>query len=526
MQADAPTRISVHAVAPRWPAWLLWGGGAACLAGLLGHGLFAHWVPARTSVLLLIALLAWTTAWGLRRASGLATAHGLSFCWLLALAWLGGPIPLLATLAAALTAIALGSVLLPRAAAPLQCAVGMALGVGTLAWLLPLRIHHRWIYCAFALALIVYRRRELAATLRAAAHDWRRVVDADPRGTALAVLVLGLASTACWVPTMQADDVAYHLLLPWSLQLDGRLAMDPGVHVWALAPWAADLVQAVPQVIAGAEARGAVNALWLVIAGTALWHLCAGIGGDARARAWTIALFGSLPLTAALALGMQTELAAAALLVCAATLGYGQPSRRTLFAACSLLGLLAATKLSSALFAACLLPWLPWRRRAVLDPGTVAAALGLMALLGGSSYVYAWTIGGDPVLPLLDDVFDSPYFGGAFRDSRWHEGFGPLLPWRLTFDTPRYLEAFPGGGGFLLVALAGAWIVALVQPRLRAVAAHALAMALLALAATQYLRYIYPALVLVLPALVVAARTAAPRSAHVLLAATCIANLL
>src|SRR5690606_35898091 len=127
------------------------------------------------------------------------------------------------------------------------------------------------------------------------------------------------------------------------------------------------------------------------------------------------------------ALGMQTELMTAALLATVATLGYAAPSRRTVLAGCVVLGLMAATKLSSAGFAVLLLPWLAWRHRAALDARTVAAGLVLLALAGGSSYAFAWGIAGNPVLPLMNDVFGSPHFGGAFRDERWHAGFGPLL---------------------------------------------------------------------------------------------------
>jgi hypothetical protein len=223
---------------------------------------------------------------------------------------------------------------------------------------------------------------------------------------------------------------------------------------------------------------------------------------------------------------MLTELPSAALLGWAAALGSGAPARRTLLAACALLGLLLATKLAAAAFAGLLLPWLAWRHRPVLDGRTIAAAAALVIVLGGSSYAYAWTIAGNPVLPLLNGYFGSPYFGGDFVDARWHAGMGPTLPWRLTFETGSYLEAYPGGGGFVLVALAGAWLVALGARRTRAIAALALAMLVVPLLATQYLRYVYPALVLALPALVVATFTAAPRSAHVLLLLTCVANLL
>src|SRR5690606_42113999 len=128
-------------------------------------------------------------------------------------------------------------------------------------------------HAAAARVLLAWRHRSRLGALRDAGHAWQRTVAADPRATALAVLALGLASTGCWIPTLQDDDVAYHLLLPWSLQLDGRLAMDPDVHAWALAPWAADVLQAVPQLLAGAAARGAGYAPLLVRYAAALGRL-------------------------------------------------------------------------------------------------------------------------------------------------------------------------------------------------------------------------------------------------------------
>ncbi|MBB6598312.1 hypothetical protein [Luteimonas sp. MC1825] len=521
------TPTTTHARASRWRALLLWAGAAACIAGIVGHDLFAEWVPSRTTALLVIVLAALALAAVLRRVAGLAWAHGLLLAWLLALLLFAGPLPVLATLACAAAAIALGRGLLPDAGVAAACAIGLALVAGVLGWLLPLPVHGRWTYLAAIVVVLALRGRDLAGAMRQAWQGWHVAVAGAPRAAAAAVLVAGLAGTGCWVPTVQYDDLGYHALLPWMLQIDGRHALDPDMHAWAVAPWAADVVQALPQVLAGMEARGAVNALWLALTATALWQLCAALGGDARQRWWTVALYASLPLTAVLAMGMQTELQTAALLAWAAVLALRPPSVRTLWAACALVGALVATKLAAAGFAAMLLPWLLWRQRQVLGWRSLSAGLALIAGLGGSSYAYAACVAGNPVLPLLNGVFGSPYFATQdFDDPRWHAGAGPDLAWQLTFDTGRYLEAYAGGGGFVLVALAGAWLLALLAPRTRALAALALAMAVAPLLATQYLRYAQPALVLVLPALVVAAAAAAPRSAHVLLAATCVANLL
>ncbi len=65
-------------------------------------------------------------------------------------------------------------------------------------------------------------------------------------------------------------------------------------------------------------------------------------------------------------------------------------------------------------------------------------------------------------MPLFNKVFRSPFFTEeTYRDSRWLSAVDVTFPWRLTFDTDRYVEAWDGGIGFILIALAGAWILLL-----------------------------------------------------------------
>ena len=42
--------------------------------------------------------------------------------------------------------------------------------------------------------------------------------------------------------------------------------------------------------------------------------------------------------------------------------------------------------------------------------GLMFTAVGIAFAVGGSSYAYAWGITGNPVLPLLNATFRSPYF--------------------------------------------------------------------------------------------------------------------
>jgi hypothetical protein len=514
-------------VAARWQLALLWAGVPLCALGFFRYRLWEHWHSGRFGELLVLAALSASLAWPLRRFARWSWATALALPWSLALMVFAGPVPVVATLVLAVSALALGGLLLRQEPLPLQLVAGLVLLGGSLAWLLPLPVHYAWSYLGLAAVLAVLARNRIGLSLRNARSQWRDAVAAHPRAAALAVLALGLASTGCWLPTLQVDDLGYHLRLPWELLQDGRYAMDAETHIWALAPWLGDVLQAFPQVIGGGEARGPVNALWILLTAAGVWRLAAELGGDARARWASVALYPSLPLTAVLAGSMQTETPTAALLVWLVVLIARAPAQGPggLYAGAVLLGGLLGLKLAAAAMAIMLLPWALWRHRAALRPGAVLLAGALSLAVGTSSYVYAAVLTGNPFLPLFNAWFHSPYFATAdFDDTRWHAGFDAWLPWHLTFDTGRYLEAFSGGGGFVLV-LAGAWILALAQRRTSAIAA-ALALSLaIPLIPMQYLRYVFPACVALLPLLAVTAVRVDPRRAGWMLAGLCVLNL-
>jgi hypothetical protein len=224
---------------------------------------------------------------------------------------------------------------------------------------------------------------------------------------------------------------------------------------------------------------------------------------------------------------MQTEAPTAALLVWLVALiarpaGTGTQGLRS---GAVLVGGLLALKLAAAAAAILLLPWAAWRHRASLRPLPILAAATVSLIIGGSSYAYAAMVAGNPFLPLFNAYFRSSYFATTnFDDARWHAGFNALLPWRMTFDTGRYLETFAGGGGFVLVALGGAWFVALTQRRTALIAAVLALTIAIPLLPMQYLRYAFPACVALLPLLAAAAFGADPRRAVWLPGGVCLLN--
>lgn len=493
-------------------AALVWTGVLACVGGFVAHRMWTVLPASRCADLLALAVASIVLAAALRRWRGWAWANALAAVWCAALLFFVGLPAAFATLLVAASAIALGSVLLPRdmdARAMLALPTGLVLIGGTLGWLLPLPIHRWYVYLPVALAICGWRARSLRAIAHAARHDWDAAIAAAPWPAAAAVLMLGLASTGTWLPTMQADDLAYHLGLPTQLLKHGFYALDPTQQFWALAPWLGDVLQGVAEVLARAEARGALDALWMLSIASGLWKLSASLRASVRTRWLVVALFASLPTVAALAAGMQTELAASALLVALALAILRSREHSLTWVCTALVAGLVGLKFGQAFAAFVMLVWGFSRARGRITWTRMPVAMLLFIALAGSNYFYAWQVSGNPMLPLFNDIFRSSVLAPTqLVDLRWHAGFGVSLPWAITFDTEHYLEAWDGGFGFVLVALAGAWLLAVLRSETRGIALAASATLLLPMLPMQYARYGFPGLVLLLPALLIAADAA------------------
>jgi hypothetical protein len=508
---------------------LVWAGVLLCAAGFAATRMWEHIPAGRVAETLLIAGLAALPAWALRRLAGWSWASALALVLLLAAVVMAGVLSSLAVALLACAACAVGGWIAGPARPLAGWLAGMALLATTLGWTLPLPVHSRWTWLAVLLLPVVLRWRALLAQYRQARDGWRVSVAASPRAAAWTVVALGLASAGTWPPTMQFDDLAYHLGLPWQLMLHGRYALDVSQQAWALAPWAGDALQAIPQLVAGVEARGPLNLAWLAATAAGLWRLGALLGLVPAMRWATVALYASLPLTTALLGGMQTETPAVAVTVALAVLVLDDTAPRRLLLGALLYGLLFALKPMHGIAATPLVLWALWRQRRDLPaPGAFALAVLAFAAVGGSSYAYAWAVTGNPVLPLLNDVFRSPAFPAAgFNDTRWQQGLDVALPWSLTFDTANYLEGWDGALGFVLVALSGAWLLALPDRRARGLAICATLAIALPLLPLQYARYLHPGIAMLLPALVLALQRALPRTrAGWLVAGLCVLNFL
>jgi hypothetical protein len=403
--------------------------------------------------------------------------------------------------------MALGSTVIPEgvpARGVLSVLTGLSVIAGLTGWLLPFPVHYRVTYLIVLLALVFLRWRAIGEMLRPMSAAWRGAVVQAPVSACFAVLVVGIVTTCAWLPTVHYDDLAYHLGLPSQLASLGYYKMDAGSDLWAMSAWAADVLQGVVGLIAGHVSRGMLDASWLVLALVLMWQLCATLELPPWICWLSVALYASLPLTAGALTGMQTEGPTAAVVVGIAFLIQRSrgPDRRQLLALALLFGLLLALKVSNLMIAGPLGLWLLCRWRLSLPWRALPLALLLAVLVAGSSYVYAWALAGNPVLPVFNAIFHSHYYTPTnFHDDHWNAGFHWNILWNVVFHTSRYGESGDGTGGFVLIALMGGLLGALFNRRVRPLALVALGSFLLPLTQVQYLRYAHQALILMIPAM-------------------------
>lgn len=473
---------------------------AALMLGIWRHALWTHWPSAGAQDLLLALLAALLAAAVLRVCTRFTFTQAIAACFLLLLVGHIGFATLTATALLALSALALGQALCTglNVGVALRMVIGLGLLLGALAWALPLPIHHRALYLPLLLAPIVWQRQALLVEFR----QWLAQspsIDLGARwSSAFAVLVIGLMALPAALPTSMVDDLAYHLGLPSELLRHGYYRLDAATTVWANAPWATDLAQGVVAVLAGSiDGRGALFGFWYLLALCLLWQLLSRHAVPLVARWLALALFASQPIHFQLAFGMQTEMATQTVLLALMLLIAevdGQASARRLLAIAAVVGLALAIKVLNLVYLAPLAIWFFCRWRS-LAWNRLLGPLVLMLIVGGASYAYSYAVSGNPLLPLLNQVFHSPFYPDqAFRDATYAAGIDPSLPWRLIFDTPRLHEGYVGAGGFQWLFVFAMLPFLLWHRASRVYALIGLGAVLLLWSQIQHLRYSVPAM--------------------------------
>lgn len=366
---------------------------------------------------------------------------------------------------------------------------------------------------ALGLLLLAGRRRLRFYAVGAAAWLARSESMGLREYAACALLVFALAAQSVYaaLPEQYHDALGVHLLVATTMAHQGAWAPDPAQLINAVWPQGANWLFAVAYILAGESGAKLANFALLALLCGMLGNAVAWRHGRARGFL-AAALLASTPLAFIETASLFAENALAVFFLAATLLlvrSHRELGLRDGAAVAVLLAGGALVKLHAAFFilafglvftAVLLRSHAPRRALTIL-----AASAVLTALLACQPYLHAYLVTGNPIFPWFNAVFKSPFFDSTanFADTNWTGKLSPFLPYLWTFHSSRFIEGYDGALGFAVVGLLLPGLAVAVARRDRmalAAAAIGLGYAVLLAPVTQYLRYFYPVLPLILVA--------------------------
>lgn len=374
-------------------------------------------------------------------------------------------------------------------------------------------INYRWLY--FVLCLLPCLLISHSATIiysdwcdRATkAQDWMRSI---PFWAWLAGLIL-IGWVLRWTsfPTMGYDDHAQHLRIWTELLSHRRYGFDINTQIWSVAPFAVDILHAGLSLMAGSDVRGAMNLALAILILLLMVRILHTWKRPVSVQWLLVVLMASTPMLGNLLLSLQTELTLAVVALAGMRLVIDANESwrgKNIMGVLACAALCAAIKLPGAVLGLMLLAALAihsWRDHTVPKQQEYRLRWHAVFLLvplcfvAFHSYILAWKVTGNPIFPLYNAIFLSPFFAPEnFSDPRWIHGFSLLSYARAFFYTSEFFESGNFTAGWQYLFLLPAAVFAVFQPgvpnSLRITLLPVLGFGFAMFSATQYWRYLFP----------------------------------
>ena len=408
--------------------------------------------------------------------------------------------------------------------------VRTACGLAILGWALnllaPLPVNNAASYFILLVAPLWLDRRVLSSRLR----GWHsttllNLTAAEAIGLCVLGNVLVISLLVTMLPEIGNDALSHHMAILAHVRDFGNWHFDVTRTLLAVMPLVGDFVYAPPFMFAGEFGAKLANlgCNFLLLALVYSWVRETASRGVALLCVLCVA---TIPLalleTASLFIENPWALFLATSIAVTARLTEGREVSTRVYPAALLCGAAVATKL----MAVAAVPALVIAAAFALGRDSkrhllLALALGVAVAL--PPYIVAFAKTGNPIFPFMNSVFRSPFYYATDIVTAWRGTLDPLFLYGATFDSPRYLETTHAGAiGFVpLLAFPLAVFCSLVAGprRARVVVLAALSFALVVIATTAYLRYIYPAFFLMAMALGTALGELRERSRRIFTAA-------
>lgn len=391
--------------------------------------------------------------------------------------------------------------------------LGAAIWLAVWGVMIHFAINYRTLYlmlCLLPCSLLASQSSTIGMDLRMRAISAQAWMNSIPFWAWVAGLtVIGWIFRWASFPSVMYDDHAQHLRIWTDLVTQHRVVFDVQTQIWSVAPFANALLHGGLSLMAGGDARSAMNLglglLLLVLMGRILQHWKL----SPQVQWLLIVLMASTPMLGNLLFSLQTELLLGVLALAGLRLLIdvrGDWREQPVLGLLACAALCAAIKLPGAvlgltLLAALILRWwsprtVPVQKEHLLRWPAIWVLIPL-CFVALHSYALAWKMTGNPVFPLYNAVFLSPYAPPFnFSDTRWIHGFSFSSYVQAFFETSRFFESRNYAAGWQYLLLLPISLLALWRPGLpvglRLALLPLLGFGLVMFSATQYWRYLFP----------------------------------
>ncbi|MDR1967095.1 MAG: glycosyltransferase family 39 protein [Burkholderiaceae bacterium] len=357
--------------------------------------------------------------------------------------------------------------------------VGMGVWMAVITMTASLKIHFPALY---AVVLIVPLLSLPRTTQKALGAIGRLLVQPGPAMTAIerawVVLLVTLVVVHLFVaakPEVGYDALAVHLRVPLLMADAHRWSFDVTRYLWAVMPLGADFAFSSAFLLGGEGAARLLNLAFAILAGLLLYALIRRRARRDVALA-SVCLFASAPIAYLETSTLLVENLWLAFLLGTLLASFDYLAHRSPRALCALALLAAGVMQTKVIGVIWIVPLLAYvGQRAFRDGGFRALTrrqwllVTVAVAMAAWPYVNAWLRTGNPVFPLMNALFRSPFYltTASFNNELFN---APLLPWSiydLIWSSGQYIEGSNGAMGFHWLLLLPMIALALVRWRSR-----------------------------------------------------------
>lgn len=309
------------------------------------------------------------------------------------------------------------------------------------------------------------------------------------------------------MPEIGFDALASHLFIPGHMYSNHQWGFNHQIYVWALMPAFGDWIYSILYLLGGEVAVRLGNISFIFVITKIIYDLVLWCKGENFGAKCASLIFLSTPLTFAeggtlFIESIWTAFLLASIFEILKFTSRSPSNLKNLILAAVFAGVALATKAVTfttlpilvILFIASIRSW-----RVRVGFRTIIASIIVFLIFGSIPYLYAAISTGNPIYPFYNKIFQSPFYPFEnFVDSRWLKGISWNLVSRITFHSGEYAESGPGLPGFqwVLIFLPTAFYICVTKEYRRALLLLIIGIAsvLICFKTTAYLRYVYPAI--------------------------------